>query len=63
MLAMSTVRKTRSGGQYLVYVPLSVNISTPCREARALEGVNPVNKGRNTTDGRAYNHHTCCLTS
>ena len=59
---MSTVRKTRSGSQYLVYVTvLRLRcISTPARE-RESEQIR-VN-GHNTTGGLAYNHPTRCLTS
>ena len=61
ILAMSTVLKTRSVSQYLVYV--TVLRDTFCSFARALRVSESVNNGRDTTGGLAYNHLTRCLTS
>ena len=58
---MRTVRKTRSGIQYLVYVTVFRYMLTPW--ALALDGRKSVNNGRNTTDGLAYKHLTRCQTS
>ena len=61
ILAMSTVLKTRSVSQYLVYV--TVLRDTFCSFARALRVSESVNNGRDTTGGLAYNHLTRFITS